>query len=167
MTRTEQDARFFDAAPRGAARPLALRAETGDDLPVMAALVQDAVLAVSELSYDRRGRKLALLLNRFRWEDADAAEAEGRPYERVRTLLVVSDVMAVKSAGVDRRESDLVLSLLTLTWQAGDDGTGRLVFEFAGDGQIAVDVETLNLDLRDVTKPYLAPSRHRPGHDLS
>ncbi|MBK5947635.1 hypothetical protein CCR83_14545 [Rhodobacter veldkampii DSM 11550] len=155
MTR---DARFEDAAEA----PLALRAQTPEDVTVLAALVQDAVLSVTEIRYDRRGRRLALLLNRFRWEDR--AEEEGRPYERVRALLVVSDVTGVASLGLDRRDADTVLSILDLAWEPGSDGTGRVVITLAGDGAIAASVECLGIDLRDVTRPYRAVSGKRPVH---
>ena len=154
------DARFADADPA----PLALMAEDADDLTVISALVQDAVLQVSDVSYEARHRQLALLVNRFRWEDAEQARREDRPYERVRAVLLISDVSKVQSDGIDRRDTDLVLELLALQWQAGEDGTGRLLLEFAGDGTLAVDAECLNVELRDVPRPYIAPSRKVPQH---
>ena len=69
------DARFADADPA----PLALVAQDVEDLTVISALVQDAVLPVTEITYDMRHRQLALLLNRFRWEDAESARREERP----------------------------------------------------------------------------------------
>ena len=155
------DARFADADPA----PLALMAVDAGDLTVISALVQDAVLPAAEISYDARARQLALLLNRFRWEDAEQARREGRPYERVRAVLLLSDVQRVSSDGIDRKDRDLILELLALRWQPGEDGTGLLLLEFAGDGTLAVAVECLNVALRDVTQPYLAPSRREPGHD--
>lgn len=154
-----EDARFADGDPR----PMALRAEDETDLGIMSALVQDAILPGSEISYDPKIRRLALLLNRFRWEDADQARAEKRNFERVRSLLIINDVMSLKSDGVGR-DADTVLELLTLGWQAGEDGTGTLLLEFAGDGTLAVDVECINLDLRDVTQPYYAVSGKAPEH---
>lgn len=154
------DASYFDAGPD---TPLTLRAESADDLQIISALVQDAILPANELSYDSRARRLALLINRFRWEDADAARREKREFERVRALLVINDVLRVQSDGVDR-DADTVLELLTITWQPGEDGTGRLLLEFAGDGTLAADVECINLDLRDVTRPYVAPSGKAPSH---
>lgn len=154
------DASFRDADPA----PLALRVADAEDLLVVSALVQDAILPATEMSYDARQRQLALLLNRFRWEDAEAARREGRPFERVRAVLLISDVLRVSSDGIDRKDRDLVLELLALRWQPGEDGTGRLLLEFAGDGTLAVAVECLNLELRDVTQPYLAPSGRAPGH---
>jgi len=157
------DARFED----GGETALTLLAFSPEDLPVISALLQDAVLPASEIRWDRRARKLALLVNRFRWEDRDAAEREGRPYERVRSLLVIGDVLRVASQGVPRGDADTVLSILSLDWQPGEDGTGRLVLVLAGDGAIAADVECIDLTLRDVTRPYLAPSRKAPGHDIA
>lgn len=157
------DAGFNDVDPA----PLALAAGDADDLLVISALAQDAVLPVTDISYDARQRRLALLLNRFRWEDAEAARREGRAYERVRTLLLVLDVRRVLSDGIDRKDTNLVLELLALRWQPGKDGAGRLLLEFAGDGTLAVDVECLNVELRDVTRPYLANSRRAPQHPES
>ena len=155
------DARFQD----GGEGPLRLVAQDSDDLKVVSALLQDAVLPVTEISHDPKRRRFALMLNRFRWEDRPQAEAVGRAYERVRSLLVVEDVLAVKSYGFDRAETDLVLSLLALDFAPGPDGTGRLTLTLAGDGAIALDVEALEIRLDDVTRPYRAPSGKVPTHD--
>ncbi|MDO5630953.1 MAG: DUF2948 family protein [Paracoccus sp. (in: a-proteobacteria)] len=153
------DASFADGAPQA----LALRAEDADDLAIISALTQDAILPVSEIIVDARARQLALLLNRFRWEDAEAAAREERPYERVRSVLLIHDALRVQSDGITR-DSDTVLELLTISWQPGEDGTGRMVLDFAGDGALAVDCECVNVELRDVTRPYAAPSGLRPAH---
>ena len=154
-----EDARFADADPR----PLALRAEDEVDLRILSSLVQDAVLTGADITHDARTRRLALLVNRFRWEDAEAARSEGRDFERVRSVLVLGDVMRVMSDGVDR-DGDTVLALLAIRWQPGEDGTGRLVLDFAGDGTIMADVECINLDLHDVTRPHRAVSGKAPRH---
>jgi len=154
------DARFEDAAEG----PLSLRAETPEDLGVIAALVQDAVLPVTEIRWEAKARRLALLINRFRWEDKAAAEAERRPFERVQSLLVLSDVTSIASQGFDRRDGELVLSILDLGWEPGLDGAGRVIVTLAGDGAIAVSVECLAVDLRDVTRPYAAVSGRAPHH---
>jgi hypothetical protein len=154
------DARFED----GGEAALSLKAEGPEDLAVLSALVQDAVFPASEMRWDRRGRTLALLLNRFRWEDRAAAERERRPFERARALLVIGDVTGVSSQGIDRGDPDLVLSLLSLAWEPGADGAGRLVLTLAGDGAVAAEAECLNVTLRDVTRPYRAPSGQAPRH---
>jgi Protein of unknown function (DUF2948) len=155
------DAKFQD----GGEAPLRLVAQDAEDLKVIAALLQDAVLPVTELKYDARQRRFAALVNRFRWEDRVEAERVGRAYERVRSLLVVEDVRKVQSLGFDRSEKDLVLSLLSMSFEPGEDGTGRLTLTLAGDGAVALDVEALEVCLDDVTRPYRAPSGKVPQHD--
>lgn len=156
-----EDARFEDAAEA----PLRLLAQDTDDLQVISALVQDAVFPASEMRWLPRDRRFAILLNRFRWEDRAGAVARRHPAERVQTLLVVDDVQRVASQGVPRDDGDLVLSLLALGFEPGADGTGRLLLTLAGDGALALDVECLAVSLRDVTRPYRAPSGKVPRHD--
>ena len=155
------DATFQD----GGEGPLRLVAQDAEDLKVVSTLVQDAVLPVTEMTYDPKRRRFALMLNRFRWEDRSQAEQVGRAYERVRSVLVVEDVRKVQSFGFDRTDKDLVLSLLSMSFEPGEDGTGRLTLVLAGDGAIARDVEALDLRLDDVTRPYRAPSGKVPQHE--
>jgi hypothetical protein len=152
----EEDARFSDADPVRDA-PLRLQALDAGDLRVIAALVQDAVLPLSEMRHDRAGRRLAMLVNRFRWE------AQTQAPERVQAVLVVEEALAVRVQGVPQ-DRDLVASLLDIAFEPGEDGTGTVLLTLAGDGAIAVDVEALGVRLRDVTRPYAAPSRRTPSH---
>ncbi len=154
------DARFED----GDEGPLHLLAQEAADVTVLSALVQDAVLPLAEMKLDRPRRRFAALLNRFRWEDREAAERAGRPFERVRSLLTVEGVLSARTMGIDLREKEAVLSVLSLDWLPGEDGSGRLTLVLAGDGAVALEVEALDLRLEDVTKPYLAPSRKMPSH---
>ena len=149
------DARFED----GATRPINLLAQEADDLAVLSALVQDAVLTAGDMRYQKSKRRFTLLINRFRWEEGAA-----RSPERVRSLLVIGDVGHVKGQGLERKDPDLVLSLLSLGFVAGADGTGVVALTFAGDGALALAVEALDVALKDVTRPYLAPSRLVPKH---
>lgn len=154
------DARFED----GGEQPLRLMAVDADDLQVVSALTQDAVFPASEMAWHPKAREFALLLNRFRWEDAETAEKRGRKVERVQSVLLFSDVEKVQSQGVEKGDEDLVLSLLSISFTPGEDGTGRIELTLAGDGAIALDVETINTRLQDVTRPYIAPSKHKPDH---
>ena len=154
------DARFEDADEG----PLRLLAFDAGDLEVVSAAVQDAVFPITEMNWDRTRRRFAVLLNRFRWEDADAAQRAGRAVERVQSVLAVEDVLAVASQGIDRSDGETVLSVLSLAFEPGDDGTGHLLLTLAGDGAIRVSVEALEITLRDVTRPYQAISGKVPGH---
>ena len=155
-----EDAKFED----GGEQSLRLRAEDTDDLAVIASLVQDAVFPANEMTWEKGQRRFAILLNRFRWEDRAKAETRKRAYERVQSVLVINDVAKVQSQGVDRGDKDLIMSLLSISFEAAKDGTGRITLTLAGDGVIALDVECLDVALKDVTRPYIAPSKSAPNH---
>ena len=152
------DARFED----GREHPLNLGAEDADDLKVLSALAQDAVFPVTEMRWDRARRRFALLLNRFRWEDQGRARHGA---ERVQSLLVVENVTHVASQGIDRADKDLICALLALDY-TGDEVGETLTLTLAGDGAIRLDLDGLDVTLKDVTKPYKAPSGQVPDHDL-
>ena len=151
------DARFED----GREKPLNLGAQDADELQVLSALIQDAIFPIAEMTWQAKQRRFGLLLNRFRWEEG--ARGQTAP-ERVQSLLVVDNVMSVASQGVDRAEADMILSVLSATFKAGDDGAGDIVFTLAGDGAIRLSVEAIELTLKDVTRPYVAPSKKAPSH---
>jgi hypothetical protein len=150
----------------GGEQPLRLKALDAEDLGVLAALAQDAVFPASEMRLDSKVRRFALLLNRFRWEDAPNAERRKRDFERVQSVLVIEDVMSVKTQGVSKDDPDMVFSLLSISFEPSEDGMGQVLLTLAGDGAIAIEVEALEVVLRDVTRPYVAPSKKAPAHDL-
>ena len=152
-----EDARFEE----GAEAPLNLGAMDADDLQVISSLVQDAVFPVTEVAWRPRARRFALLVNRFRWEDRGRAR---HGPERVRAVLAVDNVLRVASQGFDRHDSDLILSLLSVTFEPGEEGTGAVLLTLAGDGAIRLEVEALEVTLKDVTRPYRAPSGRVPDH---
>lgn len=154
------DARFED----GAERPVRLRAENEDDLAVVSALVQDALGQTGEAAWMPKRHRFALLINRFRWEDAENARRQGRPFERVRTLLTFDGVLRVRASGFDPGNRDLVLSLLSVVFEGGEDASGTVRLVLSGDGEVALDVECLDVTLADVSRPYVAPSGSRPQH---
>ena len=154
------DASFED----GREAPLNLAALDADDLQVLSALAQDAVFPITEMRWEAQTRRFALLINRFRWEDLPAAERRKRKPERVQSLLVVDNVLRVASSGVDRSDRDTILSLLSFEFQPGEDGTGDVILTLAGDGALKLSVEALDVTLKDVTRPYAAPSGKAPKH---
>ncbi len=154
------DAKFSD----GAEQPLRLKAESVDDLAVISTYVQDAVGQNSEISWLTKKHRFAVLLNRFRWEDRTNAEQQGRPYERVQSMLVVESTLKVSAQGLDPTDKDMAFELLSVSFDAGEDGAGQVVLTLAGDGAIALDVECLDVTLSDVSRPYVARSTHVPTH---
>ena len=152
------DAKFED----GREAPLNLGALDADDLQVMSSLAQDAVFPISEMKWTARQRRFALLLNRFRWEDA---RMDLHAPERVQSVLAFDNVLRVASQGIDRSDAETILSILSISFQASDDGAGDILLTLAGDGAIRLTVEAIEVTLKDVTQPYAAPSKTTPKHD--
>lgn len=156
-----QDASFED----GREAPLNLGAFDAEDLEVVSSLVQDAVFTLQDMAWRPHERRLALLINRFRWED-EGRDRHGA--ERVRSLLVIDNVEGVASQGVDRGETDMILSILSVGFEpdSAEDVAGYVTLTLAGDGALRARIEALEVTLRDVTRPYRAPSGKAPDHDL-
>ena len=151
------DARFED----GREAPLNLGALDSDDLAVISSLSQDAVFPASEMRWHRKGARFALLLNRVRWED----DGKTRQHpERVQSVLMFNNVRAVASQGVPKGDADTILSLLSITFEQTDAPSGHLILTLAGDGAIRLEVEAVEVTLKGVTKPYVAPSKKLPHH---
>lgn len=146
------DARFEDAAA-----PLRLKAETADDLPVIAAVLQDAVGRIGEASFLPKRRRFAAVLNRFRWEDHAPSRAE-----RVRAGLAVEHVLAARAQGFNPADRDRVYALLDMVFDAGEDGAGTLRLILSGGAQVALEVEALEVTLRDLSQPW--PAQGTPDH---
>ncbi|MBM1311170.1 DUF2948 family protein [Sulfitobacter mediterraneus] len=151
------DARFED----GREAPLNLGALDEADLEVISSLTQDAVFPASEMTWDSKGKRFALLLNRVRWEDD--GKTRHAP-ERVQSVLLFSNVQSVASQGVPKGDADVILSLLNITFEEADAPSGHVLLTLAGDGAIRLAVEALEATLKDVTRPYVAPSKKLPDH---
>lgn len=148
----------------GSEQPLRLMAVDPDDLSVISALVQDAVLPATEMGWRPSDRRFAMLINRFRWEDRDHATQQQRGYERVQSLLVFDSVSRVAYSGIDPKDKDQILSVLSLEFEQADAPSGVVTVNLAGDGALALTVECVEVLIKDVTRPYLAPSGSEPRH---
>lgn len=152
-----EDARFEDAEEL----PLRLKIQDAEDLAVASTLLQDAVLPMKETSWQPDLNRFGMLVNRFRWEDKTRAEKGRRPYERVQSMLVIDCVQKVSSMGIDHANKDQIISILSVEYN-----NNKVTFILAGDGALALDVECLDITLKDVTKPYAAISKSAPKHTL-
>jgi hypothetical protein len=150
-----EDARFED----GAEAALNLGAQDADDLKIISALVQNGVFPSMEMRFVASEGRFAILLNRFRWEDGDK-----RTPERVQSVLHFTEVKNVSSQGIDRADKDMILSVLSVDFEATEAPSGHVILTLAGDGAIRLDVEALDVTLKDVTRPYVAPSKKTPNH---
>ncbi|MDF1794579.1 MAG: DUF2948 family protein [Thalassobaculaceae bacterium] len=146
---------------QGRDRPLRVRAEDSEDLMVVAAFLQDAVIPVSEMSYEADDARFVLVAGRFRWEiapDGKPVEGQETPFERVHTGIRFESVRGVRTKGIDRGDRSQILNLLSVAFS---DGTVDLVF--AGESTIRLDVDNLSCHVEDLGTPW--PTVFRPSHD--
>lgn len=139
---------------------LKLLARDSEDLEVISAHVQDAVLRVEDMGFSKSARRFALLMNRYAWE-ADGRRKKG---QRRRTALHFDYVNDVKITGIDTRAREGVLELLSIVFEPGDAPAGTVALFFAGGGVVRLDVECLEALLRDLGAAWAAKAR--PVHQL-
>ena len=157
-----EDARFED----GEEKALNIGAFDKSDLEIISSLLQDSILPASEIQWLPSSNKLAFLVNRFRWEDKEMELSQDKKGERVQSLLMISHVKSVSSSGFSPKQKDKVLSILSISFDGDDGGFGNVLIILSGYGGIRVGVDVLEINLRDVTMPYIAPSGRFPWHEL-
>jgi hypothetical protein len=140
--------------------PLKIIARDAEDLTVVSACLQDALIPLNEMRYLPQERRFIMVANRFRWERASEGKATAQnpavdatfdsdqdfgELQRVNTGICIDRVLAVRSRGIDQSKPDEFLSLL-----------------FAGGGTIQVDIEALALYMRDLGTAW--PTQWQPEH---
>jgi hypothetical protein len=128
-----------------------------EDLAVISAHMQDAVLLVGGMTYDPRRKQFALVANRFAWDDA------AQPQRR-RTGLHFGRVLAVKTLNLSQEEKDEVLSLLSISFAETDAPSGEVLLSFSGGGTIRLLVECLECQMSDLGPAWAA--KGVPSHPL-
>lgn len=156
---------------RGAvvAEKLKLRAEDEEDVQVISACLQDALVPVGDMRLLREERRFVFVANRFCWEDTTAddvvamieSNVEEPTYERVHCGIRFEDVTAVRVRGFDPRDSTHILELLAITPERSERGVQvRLIF--AGDAEILLSAERLFCLMEDLDEHW--PTAFRPKH---
>jgi hypothetical protein len=126
-----------------AAEPLKLIALDADDLSVISAHLQDAVLKRGDIAYLPAEKRFALALRRFDWEGA----TQGQKRRRL-SALHFERVTAARSTKV--AAGDAVLSLLAVTFTESDDPAGQVTLHFSDGAAIRLDVECIEAQMKDL-----------------
>lgn len=142
---------------------LKLIALDADDLAIISAHLQDAVLKMSDLAFLPREKRFAAIANRFDWMDAiENGGAEGKGYARRRAALRFERVLAAQVQGLDLKNKAAVAELLAIRFEPGDRPQGQVTLDFAGGGAIRLNVECIEAELRDLGPAWEA--KGRPQH---
>jgi hypothetical protein len=134
-----------------------------EDLAIISANLQDAVLKVGDLAFLPREKRFAAIANRFDWVDALKQEAaEDHHYARRRTALRFERVLSAQVHGMDLKSTSAVTSLLAISFEPLDPPSGRVILQFADGGAIRLTVECIEAELRDLGPAWEAKSK--PQH---
>jgi len=140
---------------------LKLLALDTEDLEVISAHVQDAVVRVADMGYARGDRRFALLMNRFDWEADSGRRGKG---VRKRAALHFDAVQSVVTNGFDPASPEGVLELLAIGFTPIDGPAGIIELSFAGGGTVRLGVECLEARLSDLGAAWAATAM--PKHAL-
>lgn len=127
---------------------LKLAAFDAEDLAVISAAMQDAIVKTGEMTFLAGEKRFALVCNRFAWE-VNAARAKP-PYERRRTGFQITRALRAELAGLDLSRPDDVLELLSISFEMNDDPAGIVLLAFSGGASVRIHVECLELAMSDL-----------------
>jgi hypothetical protein len=137
---------------------LKLRAEDAEDIGVIAACLQDALIPFGDMKFFPDEARFMLVANRFRWENL-SARSGAEKYERVNCGICFDGVKAVRCRGIEQKKPGDLLEILTIV--AEDDS---LTLVFAGDAVIRFEIDRVHCRLEDFGESW--PTQWRPQHPL-
>jgi hypothetical protein len=130
-----------------------------DDIAVVSAHVQDALVRVGDILWQPHARRFVMGLNRFDWiAAADAKPGRGRTpeYRRCRTALRFDRVLSCKCRGIEQSDKEARLNLLAVEFTEREAPAGAVTMTFSGGGVIRLDVECLEAELADLGEIFVA-----------
>jgi hypothetical protein len=126
-----------------------------EDLAVISAHLQDSLLQVGDIAYLPKERRFAIQVRRYDWEAVS-------PQRRL-TCMHFEHVTGVRVRGIDQTSKDAVLNLLAIAFEERDAPSGTATLIFAEGGAIQVDLECIEMQMKDTGPVWAAESR--PSHE--
>ena len=139
---------------------LKLIARTVEDLRVVSAHLQDAIVNVNDIANLKKNKILLIQLNRFMWEDVEKGLL--RKNKRIRTILKFENVIKVKSRNINLARKDKFLDFLTIETNQMTDNNYEMKILFAGDSILKVTAEVIEVTLDDQGEAW--DTKNKPKH---
>lgn len=146
---------MVDAAPD----LLKLIALDEEDLTILSAHLQDAVMRVDGLKYITQDNRFILALNRFVWSKSGQVANERR-----RAALHFERVTKVQKQNIRQQAPDAILNLLAIQFLPTDTPVGTIDLIFSDNGVIRLEVDCIEAQLSDLGGAWETTSR--PQHDF-
>lgn len=142
---------------------LKLLALDSEDLEVISAHCQDAIININDIRFLKQQNILSLLLKRFDWLSAEN-KADKRPqYIRHQTALHFKCVNRVQHLNLNKSNNAEALELLSINFKENDHPAGEITLIFSGGGEIKLDIECIEVELTDLGAAWEAKTK--PSHD--
>ena len=144
------------------AKNLKLIAHSEEDLRVISAHLQDAIVSTKDIAHLKSNRIFLMQLNRFMWEDIE--KGVFRKNKRIRTFLKFDNVLKVSSKNVKQKNTSRFLDFLTIESNLLPDKSYEIKLIFSGDSVIKIKAEVIDVTLDDQGSPW--ESKTQPKHDF-
>jgi hypothetical protein len=141
---------------------LKLLALDAEDLSVLSAHLQDAVLSVGDMTYLKAEKRFVLLANRFDWQKAVSNKSQAKSFERRRAGLRFERVEGAQISGIDLKKRNDILALLAVEFQETDAPAGFVTLRFSGGAAIRLKVECIEAELKDLGAAW--STKRMPRH---
>jgi hypothetical protein len=141
---------------------LKLLAISEEDLKVIAAHLQDAIVSIQDIANLKKNRTFLIQLNRFMWEDIE--KGVFRKNKRIRTILKFDNVTSVLSKNINSKVDKNFLDFLTIESNLLPDKSYEIKLIFSGNSVIKINAEVIDVTLDDQGAPW--ESKTQPKHDF-
>jgi len=141
---------------------LKLLATSDEDLRVVSAHLQDAIVSTQDIISLKKNRIFLIQLNRFMWEDVE--KGIFRKNKRIRTVLKFDNVINVLSKNINTNESKNFLDFLTIESNLLPDNSYEIKLIFSGNTMIKIKAEVIDVTLDDQGAPW--ESKTQPKHNF-
>ena len=145
---------------------LKLQAIAAEDVEIISALLQDGLVASSDLHYQKDDASFVMVINRFCWEQVDYSESETQPNRCLCGLKVVH-VKRVSQRGISAGVNQFY-NLLSIKYEETKENekvVNNLTFTFSDGYGIRLTLDELALIVQDIAAPH--PGLARPQHNNS
>ena len=143
------------------AKNLKLIANSTEDIKVISAHLQDAIVSSVDIAQLIKSRIFLVQLNRFMWEDVE--KGVFRKNKRIRTILKFDNVLKVKSKNIKQNTKEF-LDFLTIETIELPDKSYEINLIFSGDAIIKISCEVIEITLDDQGRPW--ESKTKPKHEF-
>ena len=141
---------------------LKLIARTEDDLRVVSAHLQDAIVNTTDIANLKKNKIFLMQLNRFMWEDVE--KGVFRKNKRIRTILKFENVIKAVSKNINQSKKDKFLDFLTIETNQMPDNNYEMKIVFSGDSIIKVISEVIEVTLDDQGEAW--DTKNMPKHKV-